>query len=363
MESVTNTIVTILEFVLVFGALIFLHEFGHFLFARLNKIQVEEFGFGYPPRLVKLFTHKGTVFSLNWIPFGGFVKLKGENGETAETGSFAAANPWRRFMVLLAGPVMNLLIGIVLFAVLFSRTGTPDTSKVQIVEVAANSPAETAQLQPNDIFLSVDGAKISGMDSLTSAVSKNLGKPVEISVLRSDQPITVSLTPREVAPEGEGAMGVTIANPVVPTTFIGAVPSAFETTFYQCKQLLLFPYYLIKGQISPEEGRMVSVVGIYNMFSAVQTVDKEQAAQNPENSNLNTIYFMGVLSVALGFTNLLPIPALDGGRIIFVLPEMLFKKKIKPELENKVHFIGFAVLMALMVVLVVNDIVNPVVLP
>lgn len=363
MESIMNNLLTILEFILAFGALIFLHEFGHFIFARLNKIQVEEFGFGYPPRLVKLFTHKGTIFSLNWIPFGGFVRLKGENGETTEPGSFPSANPWRRFLVLLAGPLMNLLIGVILFAVIFSHTGTPDASRVQIVDVAANSPAATAQLKSEDIFVSIEGTKITSMDSLTSIVSQNLGKVINVSVLRGDQTVTVTLTPRKVAPEGEGAMGVTISNPVVPTTFLSAVAPAFQTTIYQGKQLLLFPYYLIKGQISPQEGRMVSVVGIYDMFSAVQTADKEQAAQNPEFSNLNTIYFMGVLSVALGFTNLLPIPALDGGRIIFVLPEMFFKKKIKPELENKVHFIGFAILMALMMVLVINDIVNPVVLP
>jgi regulator of sigma E protease len=95
-----NNFLTILEFILFFGALVFLHELGHFIMARLNKIDVEEFGFGYPPRLAKLFTRKGTVFTLNWIPFGGFVRMKGETGDTLEAGSFAAANPWRRFAVL-----------------------------------------------------------------------------------------------------------------------------------------------------------------------------------------------------------------------------------------------------------------------
>lgn len=359
MENTANTMLTIAEFILVFGALIFLHEFGHFIIARLNKIKVEEFGFGYPPRMVKLFSRNGTDFTLNWIPFGGFVRLS----ETQEEGSFLKANPWRRFAVLLAGPVMNLLIGLVLFAVLFTRTGTPDTTRVQIIDIAANSPAATADLKVNDIFLSIDGVKITGMNELTSIIAENLGKPVEVTVTRDDQPVTVTLTPRKVSPQGEGAMGVTISNPVLPTTFIKAIPFAFENTVLQCKQILLFPYYLIKGQVSAEEGRMVSVKGIYDIFAQVQTIDKEQAAVNPQYSNMNTINFMGILSVALGFTNLLPIPALDGGRILFILPEMFFKKKVKPELENKVHLIGFAILMALMVVMVINDIVNPIVLP
>lgn len=362
MDTFGNTLLTILEFVVAFGALIFLHEFGHFIFARINRIQVDEFGFGYPPRMIKLFTHKGTDFTLNWIPFGGFVRLRGEAGETMEAGSFTAANPWRRFSVLLAGPIMNLFVGMLLFAFLYSRTGTPNTSQVQIVDVAANSPAASAHLQTNDIFVSIAGVKINGMSELTSTVAQYLGKPVEVIVLRDNQQVSVTLTPRKVSPQGEGAMGVTIANPVVPATFISAIPYAFDSTLLQCKQILLFPYYLIKGQVSASEGRMVSVKGIYDIFAQVQTLDQEQAAVNPQYSHLNTIYFLGVLSIALGFTNLLPIPALDGGRIIFVLPEMLFKKKIKPEFENKVHFIGFAILMALMVVMVINDIVNPVVL-
>lgn len=358
-----KTILTIGEFVLAFGVLVFLHELGHFIMARINKIEVEEFGFGYPPRMVKLFTHKGTIYSLNWIPFGGFTKMKGETGNTMEAGSFAAANPWRRLTVLLGGPFMNLLVGMLLIAVIFTRTGTPDYSKVQIQSVAPNSPAALAGIKPLDTFVSIDGIQITGMTQLSQVVKASVGKEVEVTVLSDGNTQSVTLTPRANPPQGEGALGVVIGNPVISTTILGAIPYAVTDTLAQGKQLILLPYQLIKGQISPEQGRVVSVVGIYDIFSQVQSQDQAQAAANPQYANLNTLYFFAVISIALGYTNLLPIPALDGGHILFLLPELLFKKKVKPEFENAVHFIGFALLMVLMVVLVVNDVVNPIVLP
>ncbi len=358
-----NTFITILEFILLFGVLVFMHELGHFIMARINKIDVEEFGFGYPPRMVKLFTHKGTIYSINWIPFGGFVRMKGEAGQTMEAGSFAAANPWRRFAVLMNGPIMNLLVGLIILAVVFSRTGTPDTSKVQIQSVAANSPAAMAGLQANDVFQTINNTEIKSLSQVSQVVSANLGQEIPLTVLREGQPLTVQITPRANPPQGQGALGVIIANPVVPTNFIQAIPTAAQSTLEQGKQLIMLPYQLIKGQISPQESRMVSVVGIYDIFSSVKSQDQAQAAQNPQNAGLNILYFISVISIALGYTNLLPIPALDGGHILFLLPEMFFKKKVKPEFENAVHFIGFALLMVLMVVLVVNDIVNPIVIP
>lgn len=358
-----NTFITILEFALLFGVLVFLHELGHFIMARINNIDVEEFGFGYPPRMVKLFTRKGTIYSLNWIPFGGFVRMKGETGETMEAGSFAAANPWRRFAVLMNGPIMNLLLGLILLAVLFTRTGMPDYSRVEIQSVAASSPAALAGLQSGDTFQSINKVEITNISVVSQVVSANLGHEIEVTVLRNGEVLTVKMTPRANPPQGEGALGVVITNPVVPTNFLQAIPIAAQSTLDQGKQLILLPYQMIKGQISPEEGRLVSVVGIYDIFSRVQTEDRAQAAANPQNAGLNTLYFVAVISIALGYTNLLPIPALDGGHILFLLPEMFFKKKVRPQLENAVHFIGFALLMVLMVVLVVNDIVNPIVIP
>jgi len=143
---------------------------------------------------------------------------------------------------------------------------------------------------------------------------------------------------------------------------IQAIPKAALATLDQGYQLVMLPVRLISGQIAPSDARMVSVKGIYDIYAQVQTTDQQAAAENPANAGLNTLYFFAVISIALGYTNLLPIPALDGGRILFVLPELFFKKKVPPAIEGRIHMVFYALLLTLMVVLIINDIVNPVVL-
>ncbi|MEN6528275.1 MAG: M50 family metallopeptidase [Anaerolineaceae bacterium] len=362
MNAVGNTALTILEFVLAFGALIFLHEFGHFIFARLSKIEVEEFGIGYPPKIVRLFRAGGTDFTLNWIPFGGFCRMKGENGEVTEPGSFLAAKPANRLLTLLGGPVFNLMLGLILFVFLFTRLGSPDYNRVQISDIAADSPAAMSELQVGDIFYTVNGITIDSMEKLSKEISSHLGQPMEIVVIRGDQQISLTVTPRKEWPENQGPLGITITNPSLDVNLIQAIPKAALATLDQGYQLVMLPVRLISGQIAPSDARMVSVKGIYDIYAQVQTTDQQAAAENPANAGLNTLYFFAVISIALGYTNLLPIPALDGGRILFVLPELFFKKKVPPAIEGRIHMVFYALLLTLMVVLIINDIVNPVVL-
>lgn len=361
MTNLWSTVLTILEFILAFGALVFLHELGHFIAARVNKIEVEEFGFGYPPKIFRLFRAGGTDFTLNWIPFGGFCRMKGEAGDTMEVGSFASANPWRRLATLLGGPVTNLVIGMLIIAFLFTRMGAPDLTQVKIVEISPNSPA-SAELMVGDIIEQLDGQPVDSIDKLSMLVKPKLGSEVTLTVLRDNKPLEVLITPREKSPEGEGAMGVTISNPVNQITYLQAIPMAFMSTMDQGYQLMMLPVRLISGQIAAKDARMVSVKGIYDIFAQVQTIDKQEAAIDPSVKGLTVLNFLAMISIALGFTNLLPIPALDGGHIIFLIPEILFKKRVKPELEGRVHFIGYVILMGLMVVMVINDIINPVIL-
>src|SRR5512141_2151962 len=152
-------VLSLLIFVAVFAAVVFIHEFGHFIVARLLKVEVEEFGFGLPPRILTLFNWKGTRFTLNWLPIGGFVRPKGENDPTV-VGGLAAANPWTRLAVLVAGPTMNLLLGVLVFSILFLQIGVPDYTQVQIGDVLAGSPAAQAGIQLNDIVLDANGIGI-----------------------------------------------------------------------------------------------------------------------------------------------------------------------------------------------------------
>lgn len=207
MENLWSTVLNILEFILAFGALVFMHELGHFIAARSNKIEVEEFGFGYPPKIFRLFRAGGTDFTVNWIPFGGFCRMKGEAGDTVEVGSFMAANPWRRLATLLGGPVTNLLIGMLLIAFLFTRIGAPDLTKVKIIDIAPNSPA-SVDLKVGDIISELNGKPVDSTEKLTQLVIPNLGNEITLTILRNGQPLEVKITPRAKSPEGEGAMGV-----------------------------------------------------------------------------------------------------------------------------------------------------------
>jgi regulator of sigma E protease len=358
-----NFIATILEFVLAFGLLLFLHEFGHYITSVLFGVEVEEFGFGFPPRLVKLFTWRGTEFTLNWIPFGAFVRPKGEN-DPEVAGGLAAANPWKRLAVMLGGPFMNLLTGVVIFAILFSMTGAPDSKTVQIMEVAKNSPAETAGLRANDIVTRVNDIEITSTLLLASTVKENLGKEVTLTVTRDGKIMEVKTTPRLNPPADEGSLGIVMGNPVKPISFFQALPYSLLTTGAQGVALITLPIQLIQGRVNAEEARMVGPVGMYDIYSQVRTKDvtaETQPASAPADS-LNRFWLLGIISVALGFTNLLPLPALDGGRILFLLPELIFRKRVPAQFENMVHLIGFAALIALMVYVTTQDITNRIIL-
>jgi regulator of sigma E protease len=358
-----NLLLSILGFIISLGILAFIHELGHFLTARLFKIEVEEFGFGFPPRLARLFTLSGTMFTLNWIPFGAFVRPKGENDPTVK-GGLAAANPWARLAVLFGGPVVNLVAGILIFSLVFYRVGAPDQSVVEIVGVSADSPAAIAGLINNDIVQAVDGKLINNTQLLSDTIRTKLGKEVSLSILRSGKTIEIKVTPRVTPPSGQGPLGIMLGNPIKPITWFQAVPFAAQMTYEQGKQLLLLPGRLIQGTIPADQARVVGPKGMFDIYQQAQSRDAASAsAKNPETPAVNTLWLMAVISVALGLTNLLPLPALDGGRILFVLPEIILRRRVPARFENAVHLVGFAALLVLMAVITLQDFLHPIVLP
>ena len=340
-------IIQLIQFVIGLALLIVLHEFGHFLAARAFKIEVEEFGIGFPPRAATLFEAKGTKFTLNWIPLGGFVRPKGENDPTIP-GGLASASPWKRLGVLFAGPGINILTGIILAILLIYTFGEPILDKVRVDEVAVNSPAEQAGLLTGDLITEVDGVQIDSMTTLQETIQAHLDQPTTLVVDRNGETVTVTLTPRSNPPANQGAIGVLLGNPTRPIPVSEAITGGVSASFEYMRAVLALPVTLIKGENTPEEGR--TFVGYKGMFDIFQQI------RNP-------LYFFMAVSFSLGLLNLFPIPSLDGGRILLTLPEILFKRRIPAQYENMIHLVGFAVLLILLIYINIQDFVNPVVLP
>ncbi len=336
----------LLQFIAGIAVLILLHEIGHFLAARLFNVEVEEFGIGFPPRLVTLFEKKGTIFSLNWIPLGGFVRPKGENDPEIE-GGLAAASPWVRLGVLFAGPLTNILVGILLGTFLFFSIGDRVPDKVLVDYITPGSPAETSGLQPGDLFISVNGQLIDDMEKLQTIISDNLGKSVSVIIERGSESITFDLVPRTNPPEGEGPLGVSLTNPIKPVSLVTAASRGITVTYENIRGILALPGRLINGSASPEEGRLVGYKGMYDIYTNLQS----------------PLWFFMIISISLGITNLLPIPALDGGRILLTLPEIVLRRRVPPKYENALNLIGFTALILLMIYINVQDFINPIQLP
>lgn len=346
----------ILLFILVLGFLIFLHELGHYLTSKLFKFPVEEFGFGLPPRLFKLFKIGETEFTINALPFGAFVRPKGENDPTV-VGGMAAAPAWQRLIVLLGGPVMNLATGILLYSLLFTRTGVPDESTVNIAIVVPNSPAALSGLLAEDIVRQINGIPVTSVDMLISKVKENVGKEVTLLIERNGQTLELRPTPRINPPPNEGSLGVVLGNPLLEnTSWLQTIPYAGRMAYYQIDQLLSLPGKLIGGLILPEEARVMGPVGMFQIFADAAEMDAQNAGSGDPLTSSNRLGFIAQISVALGIANLLPIPALDGGRILFLIPEIFLRKRVPARYENVVHFVGMMLLLGLMVYITIQDI-------
>jgi regulator of sigma E protease len=359
---------TLLIFVLVFGGIVFVHELGHFLAARLFKIEVEEFGFGLPPKVMTLFTWQRTEFTLNALPLGGFVRPKGENDPNVLDG-LASASPWKRLVVLFAGPFMNLLTAVVVIALLIGQAGVPVDGPVTITSVDPGSPAHWAMFEPGDVLVSINGQEILQSAAASRFILQNKGTPLEFVVLRDGQEITLRATPGKTRNPNQGALGIGLQGTTRPATLGEMVVGGVAQTIGQSIAILSLPVLLVQGLVTPEEARPIGLKGIYDIFGQAVTRDTEtrleaqQAAQSgetaPPPSNW-VLSLIAMLSISLGVFNLLPIPALDGGRILFTLPEIFLRRRIPYQLENVVNGVALILLIGLMLVVNLMDFINPI---
>ncbi len=342
----------VLAFFLVLTPIVIVHELGHFIAAIRNNIRVEEFGLGLPPRAAKLFERNGTLFTLNWIPLGGFVRPAGED-DPSIPGGLAAAPKMARFTVLIAGAAANFLLAFLLFWVAFAVTEFP--VEVAFVVVDEGSPAEQGGLMADDIIKEVNGIPVDTTGVVVSEVQGSGGDQVKFLVERNGELQTIVIQPS--MDSGLPLIGVTLGFPPDgETERFGIVAAAGESA----KQIidiiittLRVPLMILRGQVGVEEVGFVGPPGIAKGI-------RESAAASFETGEwFRFLGFVAFINVALGFTNLLPIPALDGGRILFVLIEALRGKRIEPEREAIVHIIGMALLLGLMGLIFVNDLLNP----
>lgn len=359
-------ILSTVVFLAVFAVVVLTHELGHFIVALLRRVEVEEFGIGLPPRMMTLFRWKGTLFTLNWLPFGGFVRLKGEN-DPSVPGGLAASSPWTRLAVLFAGPFMNLLLGVVVFSLLFHQMGVPDYSQVQITDIMPNSPAAQAGIQVRDVVLRANDVPINDPAQLRQIIYSNLDRPIELTLKRSDAILHLTATPSSARTEEEGALGIAMGPVLVPARSVFQIVGYGSLAVYgQTRALILLPAQMLRGQVDSEDSRFIGLKGIYDLFGQAVSRDvrSREASPAPASSAAQpptffTLQLIGVLTVSLGVFNLFPIPALDGGRILFVLPELLLRRRVPPNLENVVHAVGMALLLAFMFYVNVMDFLNP----
>jgi regulator of sigma E protease len=297
----------------------------------------------------------GTEYTLNWLPIGGFVRMYGEEGAQGQ-GSFNNAPKRWRAATLLAGPGMNLLIALVVFTATY-MLGYPESPAV-IEEVSAGSPAAVAGLKPQDAIVAVDDLRVRNIAQIKPYIDEHAGQPVKITVVRDGQNVVLDVTPRTVSqtPEGQGKLGIRFdvaaasGYTLVQHPFGESVQLAVGDIVDTVRQIVTLPTRLLAQQIAPSEAQVVGPVGISQVAAAA--VDQTTKTGEP-------FWFLNLfaaISLALAVTNLLPLPALDGGRLIFIILEAIRGKRISPEREAMVHFVGMMVLLALMVLITIQDV-------
>ena len=355
---------TLILFILVLGILVFVHELGHFIVAKKSGMRVDEFAIGFPPRIASKKIGE-TVYSLNIVPLGGYVKIYGENPddldeESTEKG-FLEQPLLARFSVLTAGVLMNFLFAWLCFAIVFTfgflapqgylgNTGDADTT---ITLASPNNPAEEAGLQPGDVVLGVSTSEL-GLENPTAQetfdfIENNQENELFFEIERAESVETISVTPIEGVVEGKKAIGVAFDDLIeVSLPIHQAVIQAFDTSI---------------------DMTLAITVGMWDFFSSLFVGDTEILSQvaGPvgiasmvgDASELGFTYlitFTAVISLNLAVLNLIPFPALDGGQIVFVLYEAITRKKINPKVVGTLNLIGFALLMLLMIVVTFGDI-------
>ncbi len=329
------TIVTILYAILMFSILIFVHELGHFISAKSFGIKVNKFALGMGPVLLK--KQKGdTEYSLRLFPIGGFCAMEGEDEESEDDRAFNNKKAWQKIIVVCAGSFMNLILAIILMIIVMFFIGSATTT---LDEIVADSPAMAAGLQAGDQIVALDGDPVKNWRDITDYLSSSKEKTVTITLNRDGQELNLTSTFTE-STDGRQTIGIV---PVLERNPAKAVGDGFIATYNMGTMMLDVIRQLFTGDVSIKE--LSGPVGIVYMTGVTVKA-----------GFINFVYFMALLSLNLAIINMLPLPALDGGRLLFILARKITGKAITDDMEGKIHFIGIMLLFGLMIYVTWNDI-------
>ncbi|MFZ5642401.1 MAG: RIP metalloprotease RseP [Bacillota bacterium] len=337
---------TFIASVIVFGVLIFFHELGHFMVAKMVGIKVHEFSLGFGPKLISI--QRGeTTYNLRALPLGGFVRMAGmdpteEKTEDEERG-FNKKTVLQRASVIFAGPLMNFVLAAVLVSVIFMVYGMPDVPTTKVQDTLEGKPAATAGIRSGDVISGINGVKIENWEQLSKTVGANSGKQIEVSVIRDGQRLNFKVTPY---PDDKGQGKIGIHPTLKKADPFTALALGARHTAIMSFQILDYIGKGIAREIPLELGGPVRIVATIN------------EAVSSTSWFINLLSLSAFLSVSLGLFNLFPIPALDGSRILFLLIEKLRGKPVEPQRENFIHMVGFGLLLFLIVVITYNDILQ-----
>lgn len=355
---------TILLFLVVLSVLVIAHEWGHYAAAKKIGADVEEFGLGFPPRLFSWKGKDGMIWSFNAIPIGGFVKIRGESGEDRSgPGSFANKGIFQRLFVLAAGVVMNLFLAAILFSIGFmvgipaiteggvSGAAMVSNEAMRVAEILPGSAAEEAGLKLGDTLISIDGIEFENSEQARSAlVPESIDQIFDVTILREDQELTLSIDPKIEEGFDNEIIGIALLETGTVRYPLYLAPiKGVETTFVYTRDISIAFYQIIKNLILGRDPgvELSGPVGI--------------AVMTGEVASMGFVYLMqfgAILSINLAIINILPFPALDGGRIFFVMIEAVRRKPTSPEFEAVVHNLGFVVLMLLVIFVTYKDILG-----
>jgi len=357
--AIVQSIITVVIFLVMLGLLVIIHELGHFFTARLANIRVHEFGIGFPPRARVLSSHGETMYTLNWLPIGGFVRLEGEDGDSDDPRSFTRAALPVKLIVLLAGVAMNLLLAVVIFSATAWFPG--QAVELQFQSVQADSPASAAGLQPNEAIVSIDGQyfdqfRVDGPEAMVTRLRAKAGETVQLGIISTDgqqRVVTVTLRSPSQIDDQHGALGIVRLTPRLSA--VGFTRSPGDA--------------IALGVARTEDAFRLIIDGLGQIANSIATKPTEAPpASGPvgiavqvgdvfwQAGPLATLYLAGILSANLALVNILPFPPLDGGRMLMILIKSVVGTRLSIKVERLTYLVGFGFLFAFLIWITYFDI-------